>query len=87
MERAMLGITMRDNVRNSDLRNRTQVTDVMSRVAKLKWQWVGPVARENNKKCSPRITNWKLQSTRITRDKNAWKHLEETCVQQSMNTN
>ncbi|CAH2217300.1 jg22393 [Pararge aegeria aegeria] len=38
MERAMLGVSLRDRIRNVEIRRRTRVTDIAQRVAKLKWQ-------------------------------------------------
>ncbi|CAH2231293.1 jg20612 [Pararge aegeria aegeria] len=38
MERAMLGVSLRDQIRNEEIRRRTRVTDIAQRVAKLKWQ-------------------------------------------------
>lgn len=46
MERIMLGITRRDRFRTGDIRNRTKVTDIINRIARLKWHWVRYVARE-----------------------------------------
>ncbi|CAH2236238.1 jg22049 [Pararge aegeria aegeria] len=41
MERAMLGVSLRDQVRNEEIRRRTRVTDIAQRVAELKWKWAG----------------------------------------------
>ncbi|CAH2241350.1 jg15550 [Pararge aegeria aegeria] len=45
MERAMLGISLRDKIRNEVIRQRTKVTDIAFRVSILKWQWAGHVCR------------------------------------------
>lgn len=45
MERAMLGVSLRDKIRNEEIRRRTKVVDIIQRIAELKWQWVGHVAR------------------------------------------
>ncbi|CAH2251142.1 jg11821 [Pararge aegeria aegeria] len=45
MERAMLGVSLRDQIRNEEIRRITRVTDIAQRVAKLKWQWAGHIAR------------------------------------------
>jgi hypothetical protein len=37
----MLGVTLRDCIRNEAIRRRTKVTDIALRIAKLKWQWEG----------------------------------------------
>ncbi|CAH2246315.1 jg20083 [Pararge aegeria aegeria] len=41
MERAMLGVCLRDQIRNEEIRRRTRVTDIAQLVAKLKWKWLG----------------------------------------------
>ncbi|CAH2268857.1 jg27184 [Pararge aegeria aegeria] len=48
MERAMLGVSLRDQIRNEEIRRRTRVTDIAQRVAKLKWQWAGHIARSTD---------------------------------------
>ncbi|CAG9136621.1 unnamed protein product [Plutella xylostella] len=45
MERAMLGVSLRDRIRNEEIRRRTKVTDIAKRISTLKWQWAGHVAR------------------------------------------
>ena len=42
MERAMLEISLRERIRNENIRRRTGVIDVIER-SKLKWQWVGHI--------------------------------------------
>lgn len=44
MEMAMLGINLKDRVGNIEIRRRTKITDVMARIASLKWRWAGHVA-------------------------------------------
>ncbi|CAH2215691.1 jg40 [Pararge aegeria aegeria] len=48
MERAMLGVSLRDQIRNEEIRGKTKVTDIAQRVAKLTWQWAGLIARRTN---------------------------------------
>ncbi|CAH2240751.1 jg4232 [Pararge aegeria aegeria] len=45
MERAMLEGSLRDKIKNEDIRRRTRVTDLAQRVAKQKWQWAEHIAR------------------------------------------
>ena len=45
MECAMLGITLSDRVRNTDIRKKTKVEDNGVRITKLKWRWAGHLAR------------------------------------------
>lgn len=42
----MLPTSLRDNIRNEEIRRRTKVTYLTSRIAKWKWMWVGHVARQ-----------------------------------------
>ncbi|CAH2234248.1 jg6321 [Pararge aegeria aegeria] len=39
MERAMLGVSLRDQIRNEEIHRRTRFTVIAQRVAKLKLQW------------------------------------------------
>ncbi|CAH2270083.1 jg16543 [Pararge aegeria aegeria] len=57
MERAMLGVSLRDKIRNVEIRRRTRVTDVAQRVAKLKWQWPGHIVRRRDRRFGPRCWN------------------------------
>lgn len=59
MERQMLGISLRDKIRSEDIRRRTNVTDILERVARLKWQWVGHVARQDYNRWTSRIVHWR----------------------------
>ena len=59
MERAMLGISLRDKIRNTDIRKRTRVADITAKVAKLKWRWAGHVARREDNRWSNRVLNWR----------------------------
>ncbi|CAH2255374.1 jg15420 [Pararge aegeria aegeria] len=48
MERAMLGVSLRDRIRDVQIRRRTRVTDIAQRVAKLKCQWAGHIVRRKD---------------------------------------
>ncbi|CAH2246697.1 jg3536 [Pararge aegeria aegeria] len=54
-ERVMLGIYLRDQIRNEEIRRRTRVTDIAQRVAKLKWQWAGLIARRTNERWGSKV--------------------------------
>ena len=41
MERAMLRVSVRDRIRNKEIRRGANVTDIARRIAKLKWQRAG----------------------------------------------
>ncbi|CAH1224416.1 unnamed protein product [Diabrotica balteata] len=55
IERAMLGVSLREHIRNEDIRSRTKVEDVIGRIAQMKWNWVGHVARQNNDRWTKNI--------------------------------
>ncbi|CAH2258858.1 jg12564 [Pararge aegeria aegeria] len=57
MEREMLGVSLRDQIRNEEIRRRTRVTDTAQEVAKLKWKWVGHIARRNDGRWSSQETS------------------------------
>ncbi|CAH2228963.1 jg50 [Pararge aegeria aegeria] len=58
MERAMLGVPLRDRIRNVEIRRRTKVTDIAQRVAKLKWQWAGHIVRRKDGRWGPKVLEW-----------------------------
>ncbi|CAH2235331.1 jg5903 [Pararge aegeria aegeria] len=39
IRRAMVGVALRNQIRNEEIRRRTSFTDIAERVAKLKLQW------------------------------------------------
>ncbi|XP_068631464.1 dynein axonemal intermediate chain 3 [Battus philenor] len=45
MESVMLGVSLRDQIRNEEFHRRTKITDVARRFARLKWQWAWYIAR------------------------------------------
>jgi hypothetical protein len=46
MERAMLGVSLRNRIRNQVIRQKTKVTDIAHRISMLKWQWLAISAVE-----------------------------------------
>lgn len=74
MERAMLGISLRDKVRNEEIRRRSGVVDVIERVAELKWRWVGHVARQNLLTWNNRLVHWRPRQTKrsVGRPQKRW---------------
>ncbi|CAH2260536.1 jg18256 [Pararge aegeria aegeria] len=57
MERAMLGVSVQ--IRNEEIRRRTRVTDIAQRVAKLKWQWAGNIARRTDGRWGLKLLEWR----------------------------
>ncbi|CAH2240676.1 jg5544 [Pararge aegeria aegeria] len=49
MVRAMLGVSLRDKIRNNG---------IAQRVAKLKWQWAGHIVRRRGGRWGPKVLEW-----------------------------
>ncbi|CAH2240129.1 jg6383 [Pararge aegeria aegeria] len=62
MERAMLGVSLHDQIRNEEICRRTTVTDIAQRVAKLKWKWAGHIARRTDGRWGSKLLEyWETQ--------------------------
>lgn len=74
MERKMLGVTLRDKIRNSRIRERTKITDVVERVASLKWKWIGHVMRQEPDRWTQKVILWRPRGTKRSagRPKKRW---------------
>ncbi|CAH2241823.1 jg16215 [Pararge aegeria aegeria] len=55
----MLGVSLRDQIRNEEIRSRTRVTDIAQRVAKLKWKWAGHIARRTDGRWGSKVLEWR----------------------------
>ena len=58
MERTMLKILRRDRMKNTWIREKTKVKDVLSEAAKRKWRWAGHVARQRDGRWTKEVTEW-----------------------------
>lgn len=58
MERRILGISLKDKVRNEEIRRRTLMKDVVQEARHLKWKWAGHVMRRDDNRWSTRLTVW-----------------------------
>ncbi|CAH2207758.1 jg4656 [Pararge aegeria aegeria] len=59
MERALLGVSLHDQIRNEEIRRRTRVTGIAQRVAKLKWKWAGRIARRTDRRWGSKVLEWR----------------------------
>lgn len=108
MERSMLGISLRDKIRNTEIRRKTKVRDIVKEVARMKWRWAGHIARCGDNRWTRRILEWRPRETtrskgrpqkrwvddiravagkqwmRFAKDRERWKQLEETYIQEWM---
>ena len=58
MERRMMNITIRDKVRNSEIRKQTQVKDIILKIKEAKWRWAGHLMRRDDNRWTKRMTEW-----------------------------
>jgi hypothetical protein len=54
MERAMIGLYLRDQIRIEVIQQRTKVTDTAHRIT-LKWYWAGHIRRRTDYRCDKRV--------------------------------
>ncbi|KAA5634901.1 hypothetical protein F3G63_34400 [Pseudomonas aeruginosa] len=59
MERAMYGISLRDKIRNEEIRRRTKVDDIALKVSRLKWQWAGHICRASDARWGRKVLEWR----------------------------
>jgi hypothetical protein len=55
----MLGVSLRDRIRNQVIRQRTKVTDIAHRISMLKWQWAGHISRRTDNRRGKRVLEWR----------------------------
>ncbi|CAH2266249.1 jg17817 [Pararge aegeria aegeria] len=58
MDRVMLGVYLRDQIRNEEVRRRARATDIAQRVPKLKWKWAGHIARRTDGGLGTKVLEW-----------------------------
>ncbi|KAI8421195.1 hypothetical protein MSG28_008264 [Choristoneura fumiferana] len=64
MERAMLGVSLRHRIRNTEIRRRTKVTDMAGKICKLKWKWAGHIARRTDNRWGTKVLEWRPRTGR-----------------------
>ncbi|CAH2242951.1 jg14519 [Pararge aegeria aegeria] len=70
----MLRVSLRDLIRNEEIRRRTRVTDIAERFAKLKWQWAGHIAQRTDGRWRLKVLKWRPRtetSFRMSNDNEA----------------
>jgi hypothetical protein len=55
----MLGVSLRDRIRNQVIRQRTKVTDIAHRISMLKWQGADHITRRTDNRWGNRVLEWK----------------------------
>ena len=61
MERKLLSVRLKDKSRNTIMRQRTRVTEMVERVTKAKWKWAGHIVRINDTRWIIRSTEWQIK--------------------------
>ena len=51
MERKILNVKLKDRIRNTIIRQRARVTDIVQYVTNTKWKWARHIARMKNNRC------------------------------------
>ena len=59
MERAMLGVSLRDKIPDTVIKQRTRITDAIYLLKKLKWNWAGHIARRTDDRWTKLILEWR----------------------------
>lgn len=75
MERKMIGVRLQDRRTNDWIRQKTKVTDIAERVARLKWNWAGHLMRTEDGRWTRKATEWRPRTTKRNpgRPKTRWK--------------
>ncbi|CAK1592844.1 unnamed protein product [Parnassius mnemosyne] len=63
----MLGVSLRDKLRNEYIRSRTKVTEIAQRISKLKWQWAGHIPRRTDHRWGRKVLEWQPRTGRPPR--------------------
>ena len=71
----MLNITIRDKIRNTEIRKQTQVKDIMVKIKEAKWRWAGHLMRRDDNRWTRRVTEWQPRNGKRTRgrQKSRWR--------------
>lgn len=67
MERAMLGITKKDRIPNTIIRQRTKVIDIIQLITQAKWRWAGHIARMTDNRWTKRLIEWRPREDKRSR--------------------
>ncbi|CAH2239460.1 jg21469 [Pararge aegeria aegeria] len=54
-----IAVSLRDQIKNEEIRIRTRFTDIAQPVAKLKWQWAGHIARRTDGRWGVKVLEWR----------------------------
>ncbi|GBP40665.1 hypothetical protein EVAR_36400_1 [Eumeta japonica] len=69
MERSMLGLKIKDRVRNVDIRTRKKFTDILTRIDVQKWRWAAHMLHHPINKWSKQVTLWQPRVGKSSRSR------------------
>ena len=70
----MLNVKLKDRIRNTTIRQRTRVTDIVQNVTNTKWKWAGHIAQMKDKRWTIRSTVWQTEDVRtVGKPKRRWR--------------
>ena len=70
----MLHIILHDKVKNSVVRSRSKVTDVLEKIKEANWRWAGHVSRREDNRWTKCLTEWQPRTgKRRGRQKRRWR--------------
>ena len=70
----MLNVKLKDRIRNTIVRQRTRVTDIVQCVTNMKWKWTGHIARMKENRWTIRSTEWQIRGVRSFGRPKRWRH-------------
>ncbi|PZC85255.1 hypothetical protein B5X24_HaOG202440 [Helicoverpa armigera] len=59
-------VSLRDRIRNEEIRRRTKVTDIAHWISKLKWQWTGHISRRADGRWGRKVLEWRPRTSKRT---------------------
>ena len=60
----MLNVKLKDRIRNTTIRQRTRMTDIVQYVTNTKWKWDGHIAPMKGNRRAIRSTEWQIKGVR-----------------------
>lgn len=76
-QRGMLGLKLKNKVRSVDIRRKTKLTDILSRIDQLKWRWAGHMLHCKKEKWSKQVTVWYPRDGARSRGRKPWRWEDE----------
>ena len=70
----MLNVKLKDRLRNTVIRQRSRVTDIVQNVTNTKWKWAVHITRLKDNRWTTRNTKWQIKGARsVGRPKRRWR--------------